>query len=203
MAADYALMMQNLISFYDFTGKTLVSIGAGGEQSVRYGHVPWKIVAIDRDAGALELLRTAVARNGLGDRYEFVHGDFLTMDLPARGDVALFEFCLHEMTDAALALSRAGRLAPDVVVFDHGRASEWAYYVAEEDKVDRSWNALERFRVVRHKEFATEQRFRDHAELLAKVSPQGETAIRRIARFEGRTGITIPMTYALAVVQFP
>jgi hypothetical protein len=48
MVADYALMVRNLLAFYDFTGKTMVSIGAGGGQFVRYGHAPRKIVAIDR-----------------------------------------------------------------------------------------------------------------------------------------------------------
>ena len=202
MATDYALMMHNLMSFYDFKDKTLVSIGAGGEQSIRYGHPPRRIVAIDQDANALDRLRVAVAESNMSDKFKFVHGDFLTMDLPARGDVALFDFCLHEMADVALALTRAGRLAPDVVVFDHGRASEWAYYVVEEAKVGLSWETLERFKVAQHREFATEQEFRDYTELLAKVKPQGEIAIQRIEKFKGRTGITIPMTYELALVQF-
>ena len=202
MAADYAQMMRDLLSFYDFTDKTMVSIGAGGGQFLGRGHPARRIVAIDQDAAALDQLRLAVARNDMSDVFSFIHGDFLTMELPARGDVALFEFCLHEMADVALALTRAGTLAPDVVVFDHGRTSEWAYYVVEEVKVAAAWKALERFAVVRHREFAAEQRFGDHAELLAKVQPQGELAIQRIERFRGETDITIPMTYELALLRF-
>jgi hypothetical protein len=114
----------------------------------------------------------------------------------------LFDFCLHEMADPAHALTRAGRLAGDVVVFDHGRTSKWAYYVVEEEKVRLSWEALERFRVTRRQEYSGEQKFRDHAELLAKVKVQGEIAIERIEKFKTDTNITIHLTYELALVQF-
>ena len=202
MATDYALMLKNLMSFYDFNDKTVIAIGAGGGLFVNYGHSSRRIVAIDQDAAALDQLRAAVAKSALGGKFEFVHGDFLTMDLPARGDVVLFDFCLHEMPDVALALARAGKLAADGVVFDHGRASEWAYYVVEEEKVRSEWNTLERFNVTRHQEFAAEQKFRDYAELLAKVKSQGTVALQRIEKFRGLTGITIPMTYELALVRF-
>jgi hypothetical protein len=202
MATDYALIVHNLMSFYDLTGKTLVSIGAGGGQFAGCGRPARKIVAIDSDAAALDQLRAAVTRDGLGDKCEFIHGDFLTMSRLPRGDAALFEFCLHEMEDVALALARAGEAAPDVVVLDHGRASEWAYYVAEEAKAGLVWRTLERLGMARHREFAAEQRFRDHAELLAKVKPQGATAIQRIEKFSGRSDIVIPMTYEMALVRF-
>ncbi len=203
MATDYALMIRNLLSFYDFNGKTMIAIGAGGRQFVGYGRAPRRIVAVDQDAAALDQLREAVAKNNMSDTFEFVHGDFLTMDLPGQGDVVLFDFCLHEMADPTLALIRAGEMASDVVVFDHGRASEWAYYTVEEKKVEISWRSIERFRVARHQEFSAEQRFKDHAELLAKVKVQGETAIERIEKFKNGTGIAIPMTYELALLEFP
>jgi ubiquinone/menaquinone biosynthesis C-methylase UbiE len=202
MATDYALMIRNLLSFYDFNGKTMIAVGAGGGQFVGYGHAPTRIVAVDQDAATLGQLREAVAKNDMSEKFEFIHGDFLTVDLPVRGDVVLFDFCLHEMADPALALTRAGRLAGDVVVFDHGRTSKWAYYVVEEEKVRRSWETLERFRVARHQEYSAEHRFKDHAELLAKVKVQGETAIERIEKFKTQTDITIPLTYELALVQF-
>ena len=203
MSTDYGLMIRNLLSFYDFNGKTMIAIGAGGGQFVAYGHAPRRIVAVDQDAAALDQLREAVAKNNMGDKFEFVRGDFLTMDLPVRGSVVLFDFCLHEMADPALALARAGMLAGDVVVFDHGRSSEWAYYVVEEDKVKLSWKALERFTVARRQEYSAEHRFKDHAELLAKVKVQGKVAIERIERFKTETDITIPLTYELALIQFP
>jgi ubiquinone/menaquinone biosynthesis C-methylase UbiE len=202
MATDYALMTHNLTSFYDFRDKTLVSIGAGGGQFIGYGQPARRVIAIDQDATALDQLRMTVVKSRLCEKFEFVQADFLTMNLVNRVDVVLFEFCLHEMADVALALTRARILAPDVVVFDHGRTSEWAYYVVEDVKVDLSWKTIERFKVARHRVFATEQRFKDHAELLAKVKSQGEVAVQRIEKFIGRTDITIPMTYELALVQF-
>jgi len=180
----------------------MIAIGAGGGQFVAYGHAPGRIVAVDQDSVALAQLREAVARNNMSNKFEFVHGDFLTTDLSVRGDVVLFDFCLHEMADAALALTRAGGLAGDVVVFDHGRTSEWAYYVVEEEKVKLSWRTVERFKVARHREYSAEHRFKDHADLLAKVKVQGETAIERIEKFKTQTDIKIPLTYELALVQF-
>ena len=203
MATDYALMIRNLVAFYDFADKTLISVGAGGGQFVGYGHAPRKVFAIDQDAAALDQLRVAVAKNNMVDKFTFVHGDFLTIHLPVRGDVALFDFCLHEMADVELALTRAGQLAPDVVVFDHCRTSPWAFYVAEECKVSLSWKALEGFPVAQHREFAAEQKFTDYAELLAKVRSQGEIAVQRIEKFKEQTDITIPMTYEIALVRFP
>jgi len=203
MATDYARMTQNLLTFYDFKNKTMICIGAGGGQFIGYSEPPKKIIAIDQDAGALEQFRLAVARNNIADKFELIHGDFLTMDLPVHGDVVLFEFCLHEMADAAVALARAGKLADDVVVFDHGLKSQWAYHVVEEEKVRVSWQAVKRFRMSRHREYAAEQKFKDYDELLAKVKPQGEIAIQRIEKFKGKMDITIPFTYELALVNFP
>ncbi len=203
MATDYALITRNLLSFHDLDGKTLVSIGAGGGQFIGYGRPARGVVAVDRDADALDRLRAAVDQGGLGHKFAYVLGDFLAMDLPARGDVALFEFCLHEMADIELALARAASLAPEVVVLDHGRASEWARCVDEEIKVDRLWKTLERVGLARHQEFSAVQRFADHAELLARVESQGATAIRRVAKFRGQTDIVIPMTYELALIRFP
>jgi hypothetical protein len=201
MAADYTLMFENLLSFYDFTNKMLISIGAGGTLSIAYGRVPRRIVAVDENATALGQLQAAAAEQGLAEKYEFVQGNFLTMHSLTRGDVVLFDFCLHEMANPSLALTRAGELAPEVVVFDHGRNSEWAYHAVEEVKVDRSWTALERFDVIRRRVYTCEQKFKDYAELRSKVEPQGETAIQRIEKFRGRTDITIPMIYDLALVR--
>jgi len=203
MATDYVLMIQNLLAFYDFKDKTMVCIGAGGGQFIGYSQPLKKIIAIDQDAGALEQFRLAVARNNIADKFELIHGDFLTMDLPVHGDVVLFEFCLHEMADAAVALAQAGKLADDVVVFDHGLKSQWAYHVVEEEKMRVSWQAVKCFKVSLHREYAAEQKFKDYDELLAKVKPQGEIAIQRIEKFKGKIDITIPFTYELALINFP
>jgi hypothetical protein len=200
MAADYTLMIKNLLEFYDFKDKTMICIGAGGGQFIGYSEPPKKIIAIDQDAGALEKLRLAVAGNNVAGKFELVHGDFLTMDLPVHGDAVLFEFCLHEMADAAVALNRAGKLADNVIVFDHGLKSQWAYYVVEEEKVRVSWQAVKHFKVSKHREYSAEQKFKDYDEILAKVKPQGEVAIQRIEKFKGKVNFTIPFTYELALI---
>ena len=50
---------------------------------------------------------------------------------------------------------------------------------------------------------AAEQRFADFGELEAKVRPQGQESLLRIERFRGRTGIVIPMAYAVALLRRP
>jgi hypothetical protein len=124
----------------------------------------------------------------LGTRFE---------EVTRPGDVVYFEFCLHEMADPAEALIHAGTLAPDIVVYDHSVGSEWIYLGAEEDHVARSSAAMERFGIRRRERLFADQRFGDFAELLAKVAPQGATAIERAQRFAEATNIVIPMAYEL------
>ncbi len=145
MAADYALMARNLDSFYNFEGKVVIFVGAGTKQLLDVGRKPKRTIAIDQSAEALEQLRQQVAAQHLESAVEIIHADFC--DVSARGDVVYFEFCLHEMPDPGKALAHAKSLAPDIVVFDHAPGSEWAYLGAEEDKVARSSQAMERFNI--------------------------------------------------------
>ena len=46
----------------------------------------------------------------------------------------------------------------------------------------------------------TVQFFGDYEELFQKVKGQGETALARIAKYKGLTGIRIPMSYGLALI---
>jgi hypothetical protein len=101
------------------------------------------------------------------------------------------------MEDPEKALVHAKSLAPDIVVYDHSPGSEWIYYGAEEDKVAHSAAVMKRFGIRRRQTFEAEQRFRNYAELLLKVSPQGPSAIERVQRFVGATNIAIPMSYEL------
>ena len=39
MATDLHLMIKNLLSFYDFAGRVIISVGAGGGQFIEYGLV--------------------------------------------------------------------------------------------------------------------------------------------------------------------
>lgn len=197
MATDYGLLTENLRRFYDFTDKVVLYVGAGGRQLLDPSFKTRKLIAIDQNAESLQELEANVAAKSmlnvdvLASRFE---------DITVRGDVVYFEFCLHEMANPEKALRQARTLAPDAVVFDHLPDSEWVFYGAEEDNVRLSAAAMERFGIRRREEFSTEQRFQDHADLLAKVSVQGPVAIERAQRFADATNIVIPMRYGLALL---
>ncbi len=135
---------------------------------------------------------------GLEKKVELVQADFF--ELARRAEVVLFEFCLHEMADPAVALGRARSLAPEVLVYDHAPGSTWAWHAAEEDKVVRSTQAMQACGIKRRALFQAEQRFRDYAELHAKVASQGSTAIERAAPFREARDIVIPMTSQAALL---
>jgi tRNA G37 N-methylase Trm5 len=198
MATDLKQMMQNLREFYDFSGKEVLAVGAGGGQLVELGRGTKKFTAIDNNPAAIHQLEARIAAAGLQNQVEIVNADFFKTSL--HGDVVYFEFCLHEMDDPENALRHASTLASDVLIFDHLPDSPWAFHAAEEDKIRRSTNTLARFDCVRHQTFRTEQHFQDHAQLLEKISPQGELAVERARRYLGETNIVIPMTYGLTLL---
>ncbi len=195
MATDYAKLTQNLGRFYDFRGKVVLFIGAGGRQLLDPSTPTRKLIAIDRDADALLELKANIATQGRQDSVEVIGAGFEEITTP--GDVVYFEFCLHEMDDPEKALVHAKALAPDLVVYDHSAGSEWSYYAAEEDKVAHSSATMERFGIRRRQMFYAEQRFANLSELIAKVGPQGPLAVERAQRFTGATDIVIPMSYEL------
>jgi hypothetical protein len=198
MAADYDQMASNLEDFYPFKDKVVLFVGAGTKQLLDIGRIPKRTISIDQSAEAIQQLRQHVETQRLESVVEIVHSDF--SDVVTHGDVVYFEFCLHEMPDPDIALAHAKSLAPDIVVYDHAPGSEWAYLGAEEDKVVRSTQAMERFGIRRREFFITNQIFKDYAELLAKVSPQGPLAVERAARFADVSGIAIPMDYGLTLL---
>jgi len=198
LAADYGQFTENLCRFYDFTNKVVLFVGAGGRQLLDPTLKTKKLIAIDQDVEALSEMSTNIAERCLQDSVHVLGAHFEEVTLP--GDVVYFEFCVHEMVDPQKALIHARTLAPDIVVFDHLPGSEWVFYAAEEGKVWRGAEAMRRFGVRRQKTFRTEQRFRDHAELLAKVAAQGTVAIERAQRFASATNIVIPMSYVLALL---
>ena len=158
-------------------------MGAGGGQLIEYGRAARKVLALDSDAPALEKLRENLRIAGLEDKFEPVLGDFLSVELKA--DVVLFEFSLHEMADPGAALERARRLAPAVVVFDHGPGSLWSYMAGEEDKVVAAWAAVCRFPVEKIRMYDGVQVFPGYEELFQKVKGQGEISLARIERLQG------------------
>lgn len=198
MAADYARLIAQLRSFYDFAAKTVLLVGAGGGQLLDPTVQPRKLIAIDHDRAALAELEKRVAANSMQDFVDVVCAQFEEVALS--GNVVYFEFSLHEMADPMKALVHARTLAPDIVVFDHSPGSAWAFHAAEEEKVSRSSDALERFGIRRRETFRTQQTFRDYSQFLAKMSTQGPVAIERALEFAGATAITIPMDCHLALL---
>ncbi len=198
MATDIASIIQNLRGFYPFPGKQIVYVGAGGGQFIEFCRGTRRVIAIDNSADALAQLRKAVEAKKMGHLFEFIEDDFL--DAAARGDVVLFEFCLHEMPDASKAIAHARSLAPDVVVIDHVPDSEWAFYVVEEEKASWSMAAMASAGIRSQMLFHTEQRFNSYDELVAKVLPQGPVAIERCGRFRQDRSIIIPLMYGITLL---
>jgi len=136
MATDIAAILDNLVRFYPFHGKVMISVGAGGGQFAGYGRAARRVIAVDSDAAAHAALAERVAALGLAKKFVLVESDF--MAVTERADVVLFEFCLHEMHDPGAALAHAATLAPDVVILDHAPGSPWSYAADESEKVAAS-----------------------------------------------------------------
>lgn len=198
LAVDRAQLTANLSNFYDFTGKVVLCVGAGGGLLLDPSIVTRSITIIDRDESALAKTKAKISASGGHVALRTVVADFTDVSIPA--DVVYFEFCLHEMDHPKEAIIHARRLAADVVIFEHCPESDWIFYAAEEDKVRRSAEAVKNFRVRRGKTLCAEQRFANHSELVAKLSTQGDLAIQRAARFIGATNIAIPMSYELTLL---
>lgn len=198
MATPFQPLVEALRRFYDFSGKTMLLVGAGSGRLLDDSVKAEKIIAIDRDPEALARVKSSLASKGVEGRVELVCARFEDVTSPA--DVVYFEFCLHEMADPLVALSRARTLAPDTVVYEHAAESEWSFHAAEDEKVRRSNKAIERSIIRRRESVRFEQRFRTHAELLAKVTPQGGKAIQRAQRFAGTENIVIAMPCELVLL---
>jgi hypothetical protein len=198
MAADYKQMARNIREFYSFSGKEVVAVGAGGGPLTDLVLESRKLIVIDKDPAVIRQWQAKVIADGLQDRVEVIDADFC--ETAPRGDIVYFEFCLHEMNDPVQALRHALTLTPEVLVFDHLPDSEWAFHAAEEDKVQRSTDALATFACTRHSEFRTEQRFPEYRQLVERVSCQGKVALQRAERYSGAADIAIPMTYGLTLL---
>lgn len=196
MATDVAEIVSRLTSFYDFADRAIVAVGAGGGQLSEYARAAAHVIAVDPDGAAMERLRAAVEARGLIDRYTFVLEDFLAVR--PRGDVVLFEFCLHLLPDPGAALAHASTLAPDVVVLDHAPGSQWMWCAAEETA--EAWAAVARRNVRRALDVGATQRFRDFAELEARLADQPAPSRERIAGRRGQRDIAIDMPYRLALL---
>jgi hypothetical protein len=198
MATDIAEILANLLGFYRFEDKTIISVGAGGGQFAGYGRVARKVIAVDPDGAALAALVERIRALGIEDRFVLVEKDL--MAVTERADVVLFEFCLHEIPDHGGALAHAATLAPDIVIIDHAPGTPWTHACDETEKVAASWEAVEARGIRQMERFDAVQRFASYQELFEKVKGQGAEAIRRIERWRGCSDITIPMAYRIALV---
>lgn len=196
MATDLAAIVANLLACVPIEGKRVLAVGAGGGQLVAWARAAKAVIAVDTDAPALEALVARAAEIGIARRFALVAEDFLRVD--ARADLVLFEFALHEMPDPAAALEHAAELAPEVAVIDHAPGSPWAWYVLDDEKVVRSWRAVEAAHPLSLARFATCHAFASVDELLAKVGPCGPEAERRARSAFAGGPISIPLSYAIA-----
>jgi hypothetical protein len=198
MATDIAAILADVESCYDFSGKSVIHVGAGGGQFVGYADRARSVLGVDPDPGAVARLKEVVRERGLEDRFQVRQDDILAVS--ARADVVFFEFCLHEIVDPLTALRHARALAPRVLVADHAPGSAWSWHLCETEKVLRGWAAAERFPRALDRVFPGTQRFQDHAELLAKVRSLGEPVLRRIEEFRERRDFSIDMPYRVALL---
>ena len=198
MAVDLIEMINNLIDFYDFKDKTVISIGAGGGQFYEYAFNTKHVIAVDNNKVALESLKVSLEKENFLEKFTLIHSDFY--DLKEKGDVVLFDFCLHEIPNPEKAIHHAMTMSSDILINDHWPNSEWAYIANEEIKVMNSWAAIEKFSLRKKQRFDTFQFFHNYDELFNKVKVQGSLSIKRIEKYKDKKDFHIPMSYGLALI---
>ncbi|WP_321282362.1 methyltransferase domain-containing protein [Marinifilum fragile] len=198
MVKDIQQIIQNLLNFYDFQNKTVVSVGAGGGQFIEYARGARHVIAIDNDKNALNKLKENLSMNGLSEKFTLIHSDF--KNTKVKGDVVLFEFCLHEMNEPQEMLEYAQKIANDIVIADHGVNSAWAYIADEKEKAENSWGQVLKNPIQKLITHEAEQYYEDYNELYLKVKVQGENSIERIKKFKMCKRFVIPMEYTFALL---
>jgi SAM-dependent methyltransferase len=201
LATDLQQIVREVGAFIDLRGRRVMTVGSGGGQLVDYSLPARHVIAVDRDAAALERLAARLREGGYGERFTLLHEDFPRVD--ERADVLIFEFCLHEIAEPGRALEHAAGLALDVVVLDHAPHSRWAWYAAEEVEMAAAWAAVEERPVRSWRAVDAEQSFVDYSELAARLAAQPPLSRERTLELEGRSPIVIPMPYRLALLSAP
>jgi hypothetical protein len=166
LAVDDEELTGNLRRFYDFTDKTVLFVGERGRQFRDPSFKTKRLIAIDRNVEALGELKKKIGARGAQGSLGVLGAD-CKEEVTLSGDMVYFEFCLHETVDPQETLAHARALAPDVVVFDHSPGSDWSFYLAEEERVRRSAEAMKRFGIRRRETFHVQQHSKDYVELLA------------------------------------
>jgi predicted RNA methylase len=198
MIKDIQQVIQNLLDFYNFQDKTIISVGAGGGQFIEYARFAKHVFAIDNDKKALNKLKENLSIKGLSEKFTLIHSDFINANV--KGDVVLFEFCLHEMEQAQKMIEYAKKLAKNIIIADHGVKSEWAYIADEKEKAIASWSYVLNNPIQKIITYKAEQYYDDYNQLYEKVKIQGVNSIERIKKFEKSKSFIIPMEYTFALV---
>ncbi len=198
MATYLKQMINNLLDFYDFNNKKVISIGAGG-QFYEYAQKAREVIAVDNEQTGLDYLEVCLQRKKLLYKFTLIHSDFY--NFKDVGDVLMFDFCLHEILNPEKAILHAQSMTPDVLINDHWPDSEWAYITDEDTKVRKSWNAIQKFDPQRVKRFDTVQYFKNYDELYEKVKVQGNRTIKRIQKYKSIKDFFIPMSYGLVLIK--
>jgi len=198
MATDIKQIVNNLLNFYNFSDKTITTVGAGGGQLIEYGRTSKSVYAVDNDDKALDMLRINLLKAGLTDKFSIIHSDFYKIHL--QSDIVLFEFSLHEIDNPESALKHAQTLAPNIIILDHLPDSEWAFLADEKEKVSRSWAAIESSQIKKIQKYSTTQIFQNYEELKTKLEVQGENSMARILNYQLQTDISIAMTYGIVLL---
>jgi hypothetical protein len=198
MATDLDAIVSRLAAFYDFSGRHVVAVGAGGGQLAEYARPAARLTAVDPDPAACDGLAVRLEALGLAERSRIVREDFLAVR--PHGDVVLFEFALHLLSDPERALAHASQLAPETVVIDHAPGSQWMWCAGEEEGVAAAWTALGRRPLRRTLDVKGLQRFRDAAELESRLAAQGPVSRERVRTYRGQRDLAIDMPYRLALL---
>lgn len=198
MLKDPNRIINNLLEFYDFKDKILLSVGAGGGQFIAYARFAKHVIAVDNDSKALKTLAQKIKNQHLEDKFTLIHSDF--MNIKEKADVILFEFCLHEMDNHQKVLNHAKKLSRDIIISDHDIKSEWAYIGNETEKSIISWNIISKNIVIKKRQYSTIQTFNSYNDLYNRIKEQGDISINRIKIFKNKKDIEIIMRYNFALL---
>jgi hypothetical protein len=188
---------KDLLEFYDFEDRTVITVGAGEGRFTEYGRNSTHVFTIDCNEDALVRFKETLDKAKLDYKFTLIRSDFY--DCKKKGDVVLFEFCLHEMTDTKAAIMHALTMAPNVLITDWWPDSEWAYIADENEKVLNSWKSINKLNLKKVKRVDSQKFFRDYDELYQKVKSRGEKAVQRIEKYKDMTDFSIPVSYGIAL----
>lgn len=198
MAADLTKILENLTLFYNFNNKTVAHVGVGGGALIGYLHLAEKIYAIDNDEAALLRLKEKVKNSIDKDKFTYICNDFNNVQIKC--DVVFFEFCLHEIEYPMEVLNKARGIADEIVVIDHALESKWSWYTCETEKLERSWNAINKNVVEKEERHEALQNFTDYNDLYNRVNIVGDECIKRIEELKSKTDIVISMPYKIVLL---